>query len=276
MRDLDFKDFFDNYKRFAKIATNLSQDFNFGIDNNGRLEIIVSGFNKLLLIYTSLIKLIPTDDGAFDLSSMSSISRVLIELSNKLYFFGLDSNVSQEELEFRLELYNYFSIVDRQEIADKLNIKKDKKVDYELTDNDVSNCENKLKSLPFYNQMIQQGKIQELSDLKSETNKKNKYYKKNKFQEYRGINIAIANELQAIYSKFVHSSPAVFDIHRDYLKNYETRSQNDKKMAFVMLDFVTSYFATTITELKDFVNNWESNITKTDIELINNYSVRIK
>lgn len=44
MKDLDFKDYFDNYKRIAEVAKNLSQNFNLRFDNNGRLEIITAGF----------------------------------------------------------------------------------------------------------------------------------------------------------------------------------------------------------------------------------------
>jgi len=270
----NLKDYFDNYKGLIKIASAISTNFNESVNNNGRLLITVPAFSKLLLTYTTLLKLIPLPDGSFDISSISSIVRVFIELSNKLFFFGIEQ-VSDEELDFRLAFYNYLSVKDRFCIAKWLDAKNQKLTDFRLSEEEVSSFKQILEDMPFFKALVEERKIIDFSNLIKEGHN-NKYFNRTKIQEKRGIDNTWTNNWMNISSKFIHSSPAIIDQHRNYLSDFDEASLKDQLTAVIMIEICSDYFATTILELRPYIKNWETIISIEEINLIRNYSNRIK
>ena len=103
---------FKNYKTLISAHYKIIEGINRDIENNGRLEILIPGLSQLGVMYTSILKLIPNTDGNLDLTSICSISRSILEFTNTIHFYSLD-DISEEELLFRIDLYNYLSLSER-------------------------------------------------------------------------------------------------------------------------------------------------------------------
>jgi|GEM_PF-2193851 len=260
----DFYLKFQNYKELVKSLFKIIDGIQKDIESKGRLEILIPGLSQIGIMYTSLLKLIPNEESNFDLTSLCLISRSILEFTNNIYFFGIDE-VQQDELEFRLDLYNYLSNRERLMVGKQMDgFKKLNAIG--VTKDLVNKEKEELINSDFFKKLLTQNLIKEDEIIKS------KYISRQNLQSKRKIKQHIYNDFYSLYSTFVHSAPLAIDTYKDFLINYNDRIFDQYKYSEAIIDLCSGFVSVMLLEAKIYTNDWTIILDENEIECINKFA----
>lgn len=261
MKIIELNNRFEIYKRLLKTIFKIANEINTDIEHNGRLEILIPGLNQLGIMYTSLLKLIPNEEGNLDMTSLCSISRSILDFTNTIHFYAL-AEISSDEIQFRIDLYNYLSFSERIINAKQLGATPKKLNNYDLSNNTLIKHREKLIKNEFFNKLKEQEKIKEDNIKNSE------YINRKNLQKDRKIQIHVYDNFYSLYSTFVHSSPLAIDIFKEFLINQDKLSKKQYDYVIVVIEMSAGFISVLLKETKRYTKDWSKFLEKVEIETI--------
>ena len=238
----------------------------------GRELIALTAFNKLLIQYTSLIKIIPNNDfSQFDKTSISGIARGIIELSNNMFFYGIE-DVNDDEAQFRISLFEYISKRDRQGTLKKWDVQKETLDELNLSDEELVNLKSDLCSNPTFIQLIKENRIMGFDSLVNPESSKNKYLRRHSILNSRGIDEKFVDGLYKMSSVFIHNSPGAIDQHRNYLVNYHNMEREDLKLSVSLMQVPSSFIANSILDFSKYTDPIDELLSTDEIKLVKDFA----
>ncbi len=251
----------EDLELLTEIATDLSMQFEGVNTNNRRKKISTYYLAKLVHNCRSLLKLLYASNNSniefFDFSSVASIIRNIIEATNLCWYYCLE-DITEQESDFRLMLYDYhdicallsicenlgFTIDDDQKLKEEKEIIKAKLIDNERF-NSLNNDQQK---------QVKKGRKATLLNHVDMVNQRNIDVK-----EFQGI--------YKLLSTHIHSMPISINS-----VVYSILHTNEMDFVFcgLTLSYVSSFIADIIKEIGDL---WEIEFAKFESkEFIDDYA----
>lgn len=270
MTEQDFNDYIEDYTNLIKVGKRILYESRRMEVLKGRNTLAFSALDKMTITFSSIKRLLPSfKEESFDISSISSLVRTTIELSNKLFFFGLEK-VDENEEKLRVDLFSYLSKKERQAAVKKLNPHITKLTDWELEDKHLIHKRNKIISNPTFIKLIQENKIQGFDSLINELDRKNKYWGRNLLFKKRNLNVQFLDSVYKINSFDTHGSPAAIERHiQNFVSNSKDTSKvENHKQTISIAHISASLYAKSIMEYSKISSELEESIDQIEKELL--------
>nr|WP_321225517.1 hypothetical protein [uncultured Psychroserpens sp.] len=268
---------FNEYTQLIDLALKLENHIvQSDIINTPRIEISRVCLAKMIIQCTTLLKLLPHSETNYDISMFLATGRSIFELSNNCFFYGAQS-ISQEEKEFRLQLFNFISKKERKRPLTQLNTTDKDFDEWLITDGDLKSDRAKICNHPLFSKLIIENKFQGFDSLVNCLDKKNKYNSILTIAKERNLDMSFIHPMYSINSIFLHNSPAAISHQILKLKGELENEENDLKNAIVKATTSFSLMGLTIWEISEtYVPNFKKIINKEELEIISNYSNNLK
>jgi len=275
MRDSEFREYFDNYDKIALIAIKLIDNAKGFIEYQNRNTIAYAAFDKLTITFISVTKIVfPYKSEIFDISSLSSLSRNIIELSNNLFFFGSES-ADKEEDSLRFDLFQYLSKKERQQAARKLDVNDKLLSEWELKDSDLIAIKNRIISNPVFVKLILSNKIQGFDSLINDNDRNNKYWSRTDLLKRRNLNLKFMDSLYKLHSIDIHGTPASIDMQIQSYFNKEYLDCNDSKSQVIaIMQSIASIFVNSLFDFSKILPDLTGIITTEEMIFLRNYEYK--
>jgi len=273
MRDSEFREYFDNYDKIALIK--LIDNAKGFIEYQNRNTIAYAAFDKLTITFISVTKIVfPYKSEIFDISSLSSLSRNIIELSNNLFFFGSES-ADKEEDSLRFDLFQYLSKKERQQAARKLDVNDKLLSEWELKDSDLIAIKNRIISNPVFVKLILSNKIQGFDSLINDNDRNNKYWSRTDLLKRRNLNLKFMDSLYKLHSIDIHGTPASIDMQIQSYFNKEYLDCNDSKSQVIaIMQSIASIFVNSLFDFSKILPDLTGIITTEEMIFLRNYEYK--
>ncbi len=271
----EFIENINEYKRIAatgvKVTEHILEDLKSSKKNSETSVTLFSGFDNITLLYLNLLQLLNTGKNrVFCKTSLFALSRSMIELTNTVHFFFLDS-VNEIEKEFRLLMFNYMSSKDRFEVVKKMNASNEQKRSWSLTQESIDNFKNRIIAHDFFNTLIEDAKVSDIHCLIDDTNKRNKYFKRHLILKSRGIKNELVDWYYKLSSTFTHGSPASIDRARQKYINEDYQYHDSTGETLSILQVASSFYCCTLIDIVSYFDLSEDLIDDKDFKLIKDY-----
>ncbi len=265
----------NEYKRIAGVGVKVTEqilDDLKGVSSNSESSVtLFSGFDNITLLYLNLLQLLNTGKNrVFCKTSLLALSRSMIELTNTIHFFFLDS-VDETEKEFRLLMFNYMSSKDRFEIVKKMNASNDQKQLWSLTKEKIDDFKNRIINHECFTSLIENSKVADIYCLIDDTNKRNKYYKRHLILQSRGIKTELVDWYYKLSSTFTHGSPASIDSARQKYINKDYLEYDSTGETLSTLQVASSFYCCSLIDIISYFKLSKDLIGEKEIKLIQDY-----
>lgn len=272
----EFTENFKEYNTIIKIGSKLCDDILLKLkansSNSENHVTTFAGFDNVSKLYISLLKtIVPIESKIFCITSLLTLSRTVIELTNTIYFFFLE-NVEKSEEVFRLNLFNCISKKDRFAIIKKMNTPLDNAKSWGLTKNDITESKELIENSEFFKKLIEKNLISNFSCLVNDSDRKNKYYNRHLILKSRNIDTELTDWYYKMSSTFLHGSPSSIDRARQSYINQDYVNYDSKKEVLPTMQIVSSFYCMTLLEVFKYFEFEENYLKETDRELLTNYS----
>lgn len=276
----EFLENINEYNRIASIGVRICDDLleklKIEKSNTEASVTLFAGFDDIRLLYLNILQLINSDKSrVFPKTSLLSLSRSMIELTNTIHFFFLD-NISDSEAKFRLQLFNFISKKERFEIVKKMDIGIKQRKDWNLTEEVIENEKVSIIDSDFFKSLISENRISDFNCLINENDRKNKYYKRFYILKSRDIDSKLIDWYYKLSSSNTHGSPASIDRSRQKYINKDLINKNNTTEILSVMQIASSFYCCTMIDIITYYKLDNMEYIKPENKLVQDYSEVIK
>lgn len=241
-----------DFNLLTEISYDLSQQFDGVITDCKRRRLSTYFLAKTVPGCMSLLKILPTESQIsneeiyLDFSSISSLSRNLIEATNLHWYYCIDA-VGEEEIDFRFLLYDYHDSVTLLKIFQSLKFTLE---DIEQLESERDILKEKLKEHSYFLSLDKDMKRNIVKGRKSSI------LSQVEIAEKRGLNVGEFNGIYKLLSNHVHSTPSSI---RSVVHARTGSQEMDLAFTGLILNYVASLLANMIWTIGEM---WEIEFAK--------------
>jgi hypothetical protein len=234
----DLEELIGDFNLLTEIAYDLSQQFDGVTTDCKRRRLSTYFLAKTVPGCMSLLKILPTESQIYneeiylDFSSISSLSRNLIEATNLHWYYCVDE-VNEGEIDFRFLLYDYHDSVTLLKIFQSLEFTLE---DIEQLESERDILKEGLKKHPHFTSLE--------NDMKRNVVKgrKSSILSQVEIAEKRGLNVGEFNGIYKLLSNHVHTTPSS-------IKSVVYSRAHTKEMDLTFTGLILTYVASLLANM---------------------------
>lgn len=249
----------DTIERITKIGFHLSNNFAKESTDNIQMKLSSIFLAKAIPNSISILKLIPgssfskakIQDDFYDFTSIGSLCRNFIELSNQHFYYCLEKGLTEQEIDFRIILYNFHEAKELMAIVRNYKDSNDTRMVY---------LENKIQEFKI---QLQNNSYFQTLDEKLKKNlkrgKNNMHMGHSDIIELRNDSIKEYRYMYKLLSNYTHTSPLS-------LNHVVSKMHNaPKNLPVTTLELILEYYISNFNEFLISINNeWGINFKSKD------------